>query len=644
MPAQLGDHEGTPLVIPRCAGRDYESGVITIMTKDLLRKGIALAKAGRNATARDVLGRVVKDNPRSVPGWLWLAGVVETQRQRRYCLEKVLQLDPQNKAARRALTQATPEAANDESVRKSVASVFDPLGHEFYCAGESADRDIDGQRLLLEICQEIFSTSFSVFDLSPGDRDVYLEMGIALGLNRPIVAIVREKTSLPPMLREHNIITYADFSDLQTQLSQLCDQDFPPTTQPTPDHCYFCDRACESMATPPDENSYLVLNRSKLLWRNLMQSLAPPLASYHLYPAYLTDKGSGPMLCEVSRKVLAAQFVLCHLGALSDESSYLALGMAIGSRAPWVLLSQKDDSAAPSVLRGVDRIEYAALTDIESPLLDTLATFLGRITASSTAREGGTALLSLPFWMQLNDWISHVAHPPKTHKKIQGTIRAVQYKGQKHLAEHIIPTQGLIFGRSADCDVVMESPSVSSRHFQILRGRSGKHFVEDLHSKNGTFLNGNRLPPGQRVAITVEDTIRIPGARFLIWDDRPLPDDRTAPDVDTTGMLPPILRIEIPEIPPPTYLNTWNHPVFLTVLLPDGRNRSMFEVQTYYPMGRILAELVKLLDLPDQGYCFKIKNRRVGNDETPLSIGVERGDVLMIVPTERNGRLRLTSS
>lgn len=632
------------LAIPRCAGCDYENGVTTIMTKDLLRKGITLAKTGRNAAARNILSQVVRDTPQSVSGWLWLASVVEAQKQRQYCLEKVLQIDPQNQAAKQALMQVKAEAADGESLGKTVANVFDSLGHEFYCAGESADKGIEGQSLLLEICQEIFSASFGVFDLSSGDLDVYLEMGIALGLNRPIVVTAREQTSIPAMLREHNIITYTNLSDLQTQLSQLCDQDFPPTAQPTPDHCYFCGHACGSMSTPPDENSYLVLNRSKLLWRNLMQSLTPPLASYHLYPAYLTNKASGPMLCEVRKKVLAAQFVLCHLGALSDESSYLALGMAIGSRVPWVLLSQKNDGAAPSILREVDRIEYAALTDIKDPLMDTLATFLGRITASSTAKRDGTALLSLPFWMQLDDWINHIAHPPKTRKKIQGTIRAVQYKGQKHVAKHTVPTKGLVFGRSNDCDVIVENPSVSSHHFQILGGRAGRYFVQDLHSKNGTFLNGDRLPPGQRVAIALDDTIRIPGARFLIWDDRPLPDDRAALDIGTTGLLPPILQIEIPEIPPPTYLNTWNHPLVLTVLLPDGHNRSMFEVQTYYPMGRILAELVKLLDLPDQEYCLKLKNNRVSDDETPLSIGVKRGDVLMIVSTERNGHPRIASS
>jgi len=611
------------------------------MTKDKLCRGIALAQAGKNVKAKKILGQVVKDDPQSASGWFWLAGVVATREQQRYCLEKAMRLDPQNKATRQALAQVKLEtgpqtAAGDQhSFAGIVANVLSPPGHEFYYAGKSADKDIDGQSPLLDICQEIFSTSFSIFDLSLGNANTYLEMGITLGLNRPIVITARQGTSLPWVLREHNIITYADHSDLEAQLARLCGQDFPPAAQPAPDYCYFCGRACASLATPPDENSYLVLNRSKLLWRNLMQSLTPHLASYHLYPSYLTDKGSGPTLCEVRRKVLASQFVLCHLGALSDESSYLSLGMAIGSRVPWVLLSKKDEIAAPSILRGVDKIEYAALTELQVPLTDTLGTFLGRIRASSTVKTGGTARLSLPFWMQLDDWINRAAHPEKPREgDIQGTIQAARYKGHKHLSKHTIPARGLLFGRSAVCDVVVEHLSVSSRHFRILKGRTEKYFVEDLHSKNGTFLNGVRLPPGQRVAITVGDTIRIPGAQFLIWDDRPLPDARDAHDVGTTGTLTPILRIEIPEIPPPTYLNTWDHPLVLTVLLPDGHHHSMFEVQTYYPMGVILSELASLLDLPDREYCLKIKDKLVNDDETPLSIGIKRGDVLMLVQKE----------
>jgi len=60
----------------------------------------------------------------------------------------------------------------------------------------------------------------------------------------------------------------------------------------------------------------------------------------------------------------------------------------------------------------------------------------------------------------------------------------------------------------------------------------------------------------------------------------------------------------------------------------------MFEVQAYYPMGRILAELVNLLDLPRKKYHFRIDNRLIGDDETPLSIGIQRGDLLTMAPEE----------
>ena len=80
-----------------------------ITTEEQLCRGIALAKAGKNPKARNILGQVVKSNPRSISGWLWLAGVVETKEQQCYCLERALQLGPQNKVVRQALAQAKSE-------------------------------------------------------------------------------------------------------------------------------------------------------------------------------------------------------------------------------------------------------------------------------------------------------------------------------------------------------------------------------------------------------------------------------------------------------------------------------------------------------------------------------------------------------
>jgi sigma-B regulation protein RsbU (phosphoserine phosphatase) len=51
-------------------------------------------------------------------------------------------------------------------------------------------------------------------------------------------------------------------------------------------------------------------------------------------------------------------------------------------------------------------------------------------------------------------------------------------------------------GRHPDCDVVLDIGAVSRKHAQILR-RNGRFYLEDLKSRNGTFLNGQPIH-GQR--------------------------------------------------------------------------------------------------------------------------------------------------
>jgi ABC transport system ATP-binding/permease protein len=55
-----------------------------------------------------------------------------------------------------------------------------------------------------------------------------------------------------------------------------------------------------------------------------------------------------------------------------------------------------------------------------------------------------------------------------------------------------VPTDGLTIGRSPDSDVVVSAPLASRHHARILAA-SGRWYVADLESKNGTFLNGERL-------------------------------------------------------------------------------------------------------------------------------------------------------
>lgn len=55
-------------------------------------------------------------------------------------------------------------------------------------------------------------------------------------------------------------------------------------------------------------------------------------------------------------------------------------------------------------------------------------------------------------------------------------------------------------GRTPGNDIVVSHPQVSSRHAQVEQS-GGRVFVTDLGSANGTYVNGHRLPPGQKVEI-----------------------------------------------------------------------------------------------------------------------------------------------
>jgi len=48
-----------------------------------------------------------------------------------------------------------------------------------------------------------------------------------------------------------------------------------------------------------------------------------------------------------------------------------------------------------------------------------------------------------------------------------------------------------VFGRSQAADVPMDLPFLSRKHFAI--GADGEYYVEDMESRNGTFLNGNKV-------------------------------------------------------------------------------------------------------------------------------------------------------
>lgn len=60
--------------------------------------------------------------------------------------------------------------------------------------------------------------------------------------------------------------------------------------------------------------------------------------------------------------------------------------------------------------------------------------------------------------------------------------------------EAIPLTAGVVAGRAGDAPFRFpEDPSLSKRHFQVLVGRNGHCYADDLHSTNGLWVNGRRV-------------------------------------------------------------------------------------------------------------------------------------------------------
>ena len=79
--------------------------------RELRRQGIAAAKAGDGDRARELLQQAIRLDPRNEAAWVWMASLARDRRERLFCFQKLLQINPHNETALQALAamDVTPE-------------------------------------------------------------------------------------------------------------------------------------------------------------------------------------------------------------------------------------------------------------------------------------------------------------------------------------------------------------------------------------------------------------------------------------------------------------------------------------------------------------------------------------------------------
>lgn len=81
---------------------------------------------------------------------------------------------------------------------------------------------------------------------------------------------------------------------------------------------------------------------------------------------------------------------------------------------------------------------------------------------------------------------------------------------------HDLPERGsVLVGRGVGVDVQVADPSASARHARV-HAEDGTVLIEDLSSRNGTQVRGQRLAPSERVNLTVGEAALVGSALLVV--------------------------------------------------------------------------------------------------------------------------------
>jgi pSer/pThr/pTyr-binding forkhead associated (FHA) protein len=122
-----------------------------------------------------------------------------------------------------------------------------------------------------------------------------------------------------------------------------------------------------------------------------------------------------------------------------------------------------------------------------------------------------------------------------------------------------------VVGRSAGCQLSLDDPLVSRRHAMLIVSRDIVT-VEDLGSRNGVIVNGQRIPgktaiqPGDKILIGSQELILLRGRENAMRETASLPGRGTLPKMaavpDIYAALPPVIggvpaaESSSPNLPP----------------------------------------------------------------------------------------------
>jgi hypothetical protein len=259
---------------------------------------------------------------------------------------------------------------------------------EFNLEPYRADQDIQSGHILCKIAAKIQTTLFSVFELTrTQNRNVYLELGVAIGLGRPFVLVKEADAKVSTLAQGLEYYNIRSYLSLQRELGDRLRQYLLNITH----------YRAPDLPSAGSVGTVVIAHGNYDMPPDLCLTLAEALADRGLTPVLtgadtreaaqaleleginhqgITSTGKA-QLDAVAEAIQAARFGIYRVDADCSADAFLALGIAVGLNRPWALI-WREGATLPSDVRGLSGLPFRSFTDLGKQFPQRFGDFLER--------------------------------------------------------------------------------------------------------------------------------------------------------------------------------------------------------------------------------------------------------------------------
>lgn len=238
------------------------------------------------------------------------------------------------------------------------------------------DTLMDGYRFC-GICEKLYATRFSIFLLPPSqDRNVYLELGIALGMESPFLLIQPREAQIPPILE--GLTTYITSGTFRSIRQQL-----PGQLGKIEEYDFAVVRPAKNTQVAMQKDTYLIAAGNLFddedvegTITDVIRARYPALEAVSLTQVAETA-GTFWMLEQLIATIQNARFAIYRVNEHCSPTTFLALGISIALNRPFLLL-RETRSEVPLDLRGIALYQFSNFISLEKHFIPQHQTFFDK--------------------------------------------------------------------------------------------------------------------------------------------------------------------------------------------------------------------------------------------------------------------------